>query len=548
MSFSTKVTFGVAVLATAALALTACGGSKRDETGGEPTAAPTSGEETNTTSNRAEQAAQILEQAGVATPVDIRLQYNTDHYGSASDREYNMIKQQLEDSGLFKVDLQSNEWVTYNKQRITDFPVYQLGWFPDYPDPDNYLTPFFERDNFLSNGFVDEQVIALLAQQRVELDQAVRADLIGQLQDRLAEQMPTIPLLQGFQQAVVGNDVTGVDTTLDASFQFRYSTFQKGGDPAAKLTIGTTDQVTALDPAGSYDNGSYLVQLNVLPFVIGFPQGNPVPTPDMAESCDFTDNGASYTCKIKPGLKWANGNVLDAEDVKFSYDRQVAINDPNGPASLLVNLDSVEVTDPLTVVFHLVEPNDVTFPQILASPVGPIVDNEVFDPNGITPAADIVAANSFAGPYSIATWRENELVDYAPIADYAGLQGVAQNGGISMKYYKKSENMQLEISNGDIDIAWRQLTATDIATLDKADNVQVVNGPGGEIRYIVFNLDIMPGDTDEQKTAVRQAMASVIDRQQLSTEVYQDTYTPLCSFVPDGQMGANTAVCDRWGK
>ncbi|MCL2803605.1 MAG: ABC transporter substrate-binding protein [Micrococcales bacterium] len=539
MAISNKAKASLALVTVACLALSACGGSKRDE--GTADSGGGGGD-------RAANAKQILADAGVATPVDIKLQYNTDHYGGASDREYGMIKKQLEDSGLFKVDLQSNEWVTYNEQRITDYPVYQLGWFPDYPDPDNYLTPFFERENFLGNGFVDEKVIDLLAQQRVEQDEATRADLIVQLQDQLAIEMPTIPLLQGAQQAVVGTDVTGVQETLDASFQFRYSTFQKGGDPAAKVTIGTTDQVTNLDPAGSYDNGSYLVQLNVYPFVIGFPQQDPRPTPDLAESCDFSDDGAAYTCKIKPGLKWANGHTLDAEDVKFSYDRQMAIADPNGPSSLLVNLDSVETPDPLTVVFKLVEANDVTFPQILASPVGPIVDNEVFDANALTPAATIVDAQAFYGPYSIATYKENDLVDYAPNADYVGVQGKAQNGGITMKYYKKSENMRVEVDNGTIDVAWRMLTATDIATLSESDKVNVLDGPGGEIRYIVFNFDIMPGDNDDQKRAVRQAMASVIDRQQLSTEVYQDTYTPLCSFVPEGQLGASTAVCDKWGK
>ena len=63
-----------------------------------------------------------------------------------------MIKEQLEKSGLFKVDLQSTEWVTYSKDRTADaYPVYQLGWFPDYSDADNYLTPFFVPGNFLNH-------------------------------------------------------------------------------------------------------------------------------------------------------------------------------------------------------------------------------------------------------------------------------------------------------------------------------------------------------------------------------------------------------------
>ena len=66
-----------------------------------------------------------------------------------------LIKDQLEAGGLFKVNLQSTEYVQYSKDRVADvYPAYQLGWFPDYSDADNYLTPFFSRkDNFLANHY-----------------------------------------------------------------------------------------------------------------------------------------------------------------------------------------------------------------------------------------------------------------------------------------------------------------------------------------------------------------------------------------------------------
>src|SRR5699024_9401161 len=68
----------------------------------------------------ADRAAKRLKKAGVKTPVDIHLQYNTDHYGNSSGEEYSMIKSQLEDTNLFKVDLQSTEWVQYGKDRTND--------------------------------------------------------------------------------------------------------------------------------------------------------------------------------------------------------------------------------------------------------------------------------------------------------------------------------------------------------------------------------------------------------------------------------------------
>ncbi|MFX8565662.1 ABC transporter substrate-binding protein, partial [Acinetobacter baumannii] len=56
-------------------------------------------------------AKQILEAAGVTTPVTLTLQYNGDHYGPSSGDEYAAVKSQLENGGLFTVNLAQTEWV-----------------------------------------------------------------------------------------------------------------------------------------------------------------------------------------------------------------------------------------------------------------------------------------------------------------------------------------------------------------------------------------------------------------------------------------------------
>src|SRR5699024_11308020 len=103
----------------------------------------------------------------------------------------------------------------------------------------------------------------------------------------------------------------------------------------------------------------------------------------------------------KEGLTFANGNELTSEDVKHTFDRQLAIADPSGPSSLLGNLDKTEIVDDLTVEVHLKEPNDQTFPYVLTSPVGPIVDADVFPADEVLPDSEIVSAKPFSGPYTI---------------------------------------------------------------------------------------------------------------------------------------------------
>ena len=96
------------------------------------------------------------------------------------------------------------------------------------------------------------------------------------------------------------------------------------------LIVGTTDKVTFIDPAGSYDNGSFAVMNQVYPFLLNSEQGSSDVVPDIAASAEFT-TPTEYTVVLKDGLKFANGNALTSSDVKFSFDRQVKIADENGP-------------------------------------------------------------------------------------------------------------------------------------------------------------------------------------------------------------------------
>jgi len=324
------------------------------------------------------------------------------------------------------------------------------------------------------------------------------------------------------------------------------TTGSSGGAGAATLLVGTTDKVTSIDPAGSYDNGSFNIETQVYPFLMSFKEGGAELAPDAAKSCEYTSDTV-YTCILRPGLKFANGNPINASTVKFTFDRQIAIADPNGPSSLLGNLASVAAVDDTTVAFTLKSPNDQTFAQVLASPAGPIVDEKSFKADALLDDNAIVAAKAFAGPYTISSYKKNELVVLAKNSAYDGIQGAPKNAGVTLKYYATSNNLKLDIASGEIDVATRSLTPTDIDSLKTEKGVQVVTGPGGEIRYVVFNMNTMPGDTPEQKLAVRKAFALSIDRQEIATQVYKDTYTPLYSYVPEGLPGAATPFKDLYG-
>jgi len=329
-----------------------------------------------------------------------------------------------------------------------------------------------------------------------------------------------------------------------------------GGDDdsvtSESIIVGTTDKVTALDPAGSYDNGSLGVQVQVFSLLLNSEPGSAELKPDLAESTEFTSD-TEYTVKLKKGLKFSNGNDLTASDVKFSFDRQLAIEDPNGPWVLLYNLDSTEVVDDTTVVFHLKAANDQIFPQVLSTQAGYIVDEESFSADALTPDEDIVAADAFNGQYKITSYDFNNLVSFEENENYDGVLGAPIAKQVDLKYYAEASNLTLDIQEGNVDVAYRSLSATDVETLSKNDDVKVITGPGGEIRYITFNFNTQPfgattPEADPDKAlAVRQAIADLIDRETIASQVYKDTYLPLYSYVPAGFVGATESLKPLYG-
>ena len=92
--------------------------------------------------------------------------------------------------------------------------------------------------------------------------------------------------------------------------------------------------------------------------------------------------------------------------------------------------------------------------------------------------------------------------------------------GFMPKYFADASNLKLAVQEGQIDVATRSLSPTDIQDLSTKykDKVNVVKGPGGEVRLLTFNMKIqqfgssLPDADPAMAMAVRQAVANLIDR------------------------------------
>jgi peptide/nickel transport system substrate-binding protein len=324
------------------------------------------------------------------------------------------------------------------------------------------------------------------------------------------------------------------------------------GTAGSTIMVGTTDRVTALDPAGSWDLGSGALQNQVYSWLLTSAPGSTEPVPDLAESAVFT-SPTEYTVTLRDGLKFANGNALTASDVKFSFDRQIAIADPAGPSSLLSDLVSVDAQADNTVVFTLASENNNLWPQVLTSPAAPIVDEDVFSADSITPDDVIVAGEAFEGQYTIASYTLNNIVQLTKNNTYNGLLGAAKNDSVIVKYYVDQSNLKLDIQRGEIQVAYRTLSPTDVESLGNEDTLEVHTGPGAEMRFFAFNIETMPfgsgatGADPNKALAVRTAVADLIDRQEIAEQVYKNTYAPLYTIVPSAFEGSTPAYKEAFG-
>jgi peptide/nickel transport system substrate-binding protein len=313
---------------------------------------------------------------------------------------------------------------------------------------------------------------------------------------------------------------------------------QDEGQPAEDVTIihGTTDPWQSFDPAGSYDLPSWNVIYNTMETLLTIPPGGKTPEPLLAETCDF-DDPKTYTCTLKQGVTFHDGSTLDAEDVKFSFDRNLGIADPEGASSLFASLKEAEVVDESTVTFHLKQA-DAVWPFILTIAAAAIGPSDAYSESEIQSDQEVIGT----GRYRVAEYRPGEQLVMEAFEDYHG--DPPANGRVIVQLFDTSSALKLAVEQGEVDIAYRSLTPTEIDDLRNQDGIEVVQGTGIEIRYLVFNLDQKPYNEE----AVRKAIAMTIDRQAIAENVYNGTVEPLYSMNPVGLDGHIDAFAEEYGE
>ncbi|AJZ84972.1 MULTISPECIES: ABC transporter substrate-binding protein [Streptomyces] len=179
-----------------------------------------------------EKAKRALRDEGISGKVRLTLWGTPIRYGPGTVPGLRQIAHQLNASGLFDVDVKSADVAAYEKG-VADgkYGVYVKGWVPDYPDPDNFVAPFFGAGNVLANHYTSPRLSAQLIPATAE--QPSREATVGdfqRIQDIVADEVPMLPLWQGKQYAVAQDDISGLQWTLDSSTVFRFWEIGKSSD------------------------------------------------------------------------------------------------------------------------------------------------------------------------------------------------------------------------------------------------------------------------------------------------------------------------------
>ncbi|MFD4375549.1 ABC transporter substrate-binding protein [Streptomyces sp. NPDC058486] len=162
-------------------------------------------------------AKEILRKAGITEKVELNFWFTTDRYGSSTAAEFAELKRQLEESGLFKVTIQGKPWTEYQAAyQQGKYAVFGRGWFPDFPDPDNFIAPFLGKKNVLGTPYLSPRITdELLPKSRRESDRGAVTDEFEEAQSIMVEDVRLLPLWQGKLYIAAREDIGGAERALD---------------------------------------------------------------------------------------------------------------------------------------------------------------------------------------------------------------------------------------------------------------------------------------------------------------------------------------------
>jgi peptide/nickel transport system substrate-binding protein len=280
----------------------------------------------------------------------MEIYYNSGN--SARQTAAELMKTNLEslNPGKIHITVTGVQWSQYLAlQRAGAMPAFFLGWAPDYGDPNDYTVPFLHSSGTYLHtiGYSNATLDAMVTASATELNPTVRATQLKNIALDVQKECLYVWISQGSNLNAQRTWITGFEYNVMYSNLYYYLLNKTSGitsNPVDRYTFGEiSGNPDYFDPAQDYETAGGEVLQNVFETLV-FYNGGSASTfiPMLATEVPTVANGGisasglNYTFHIREGVKFHdNASLLTAQDVKFSFQRELKLNDPNGPAWIL---------------------------------------------------------------------------------------------------------------------------------------------------------------------------------------------------------------------
>lgn len=304
--------------------------------------------------------------------------------------------------------------------------------------------------------------------------------------------------------------------------------------PRDMLVVATSADPQTVDPGWEMDNHAWMVFYYAYDRLMAYKGGTTGVEPQLAESYSVSPDGTVWTFKLRPGVKFADGTPLDAEAVRFTFERLKAIG--AGPSEVFPTLDRVEAVDPLTVRFILTRPFG-PFLSTLAHPGASIVNPRAVRARATQedPWAKRYLAENTAGsgPFVLREWRKGERLVLEANPAYWGPKPALSR--VLIRIVPESNTQRLLLERGEVDIA-ESLTPDQIAQIESQPGVRIERHPSFFVQYVYIN---------NRKIAdprMRQALAYAVDYAGIIATVERGLAVQMRGPIPKGMTGHDPAA------
>jgi len=271
----------------------------------------------------------------------------------------------------------------------------------------------------------------------------------------------------------------------------------------------------------------------------------------IADSWTVSDDGLTYTFKLKPGIKFASGNPITAEDVAWSFERVVKLD--KSPAFILTQFgltgdnvaEKAKAVDEGTFVFTVDKAYAPSFVlNCLTATVGAVLDKKLVmeHAEATTPNDEYKYDTDFgyawmkthyagSGPFTIRDWRANEIVVMERNENYYGDKPALAR--VIYRHVKESATQRLMLEAGDVDVA-RNLEPGDLEAVTKNPDLTTTSAAKGTVYYISLNQK----NENLAKPEVREAFKYLVDYDAIGSTLLKGVGEIRQTYQAKGVLGA----------